>query len=69
LKISYTESRRVGDRVYIYAVHYVGYSKVDNKVRKRVRKCYLGPEVYEYVSRLHVREGLELRGLRDSGGA
>ena len=30
-----------------------------------VSKCYLGPRIYEYVSRLHSREGLVLKGLSD----
>ena len=49
LKYSYIERRRVGDQVYLYAVHYL---KVEGK--RRVHKCYLGPESsYIYVSRLH----------------
>ncbi len=60
LPVSWFEEKRAGERTYIYAVHYLGYA---NK-RKRVRKCYLGPsESYEYVSRLHLKEGLELYGL------
>ena len=40
--------------------------KVGGKVRKRVRKCYLGPEgSYEYVTRTHEREGLVFRGAVD----
>lgn len=31
--------------------------------RKKTRKCYLGPAVYEYVSRLHEDLQLELAGL------
>ena len=62
--ISYFKRRRVGDRVYVYAVHYEGYDPV--KKSKITRECYLGPEdAYEYVSRLHDREGLTLRGLAD----
>ena len=60
---SYIEKRKVGDKVYYYAVHY--YRGPDGK--RRVRKCYLGPEVYEYVSRMHLREGLTLRGMIDAG--
>ncbi len=61
LPYSYIERRKNGDRVYYYAVHY---SRVDGGKRK-VHKCYLGPDTYEYVSRLHVREGLILKGLSD----
>ncbi len=58
--VSWFETHRRGDREYVYAVHYLGYSKG----RKAVRKCYLGPaESYDYVSRLHYRIGLELYGF------
>lgn len=60
LPYSYVEERKVGDRVYYYAVHY---SRVNG--RRYVHRCYLGPSVYEYVSRLHQREGLVLKGLSD----
>ena len=60
--ISWIETQRKGSRVYYVAVHYMGYSKVGGKVRKRVRKCYLGPELYEYVTRLHQDLGLRLEG-------
>ena len=65
--ISYFEKHKRGDRTYIIAVHYLGYSK-DSKgrIKKRVKKCYLGPEeAYEYVTRTHAKEGLVLRGLID----
>jgi len=63
---SYLERHRKGGRVYVVAVHYEGYVKAEGKVRKKVRKCYLGPEgSYDYVSRLHAREGLVLRGASD----
>jgi len=63
---SYLERHRKGGRVYVVAVHYEGYVKAEGKVKKKVRKCYLGPEgCYDYVSRLHAREGLVLRGASD----
>ena len=55
---SWIESQNKGSRVYYYAVHYIGYAKEGGRVRKGVRKCYLGPELYEYVSRLHRDLGL-----------
>ena len=58
LPYSYVETREVGGKVYYYAVHYY---REGNK--RRVRKCYLGPEHYDYVTRTHEREGLVLRGL------
>jgi len=49
LKYSYIERRRIGDQVYLYAVHYF-----KERGKRRVHKCYLGPESeYIYVSRLH----------------
>lgn len=44
---SYIERARRGDRVYLYAVHYLGNGKK--------RKCYLGAEVYEYFNRVYGR--------------
>jgi hypothetical protein len=56
--ISYVERRKRGERTYYYAVHerYVNGKRV-------VRKCYLGPDVYEYAERLN---NLGLSGLIDS---
>jgi len=49
LKYSYIDKKRVGDQTYLYAVHYL---KLGGK--RRIRKCYLGPEdKYIYVSKLH----------------
>jgi len=59
---SWIERRESGGRVYYYAVHVYK----DSSGKRRVKKCYLGPEEYEYVSRLHAKEGLTLKGLRDS---
>jgi len=47
--ISWIEERVRKGRKYYYAVHYEGYSRVDGRVRRRIKKCYLGPRVYEYV--------------------
>jgi len=30
-----------------------------------ISKCYLGPRIYDYVSRLHSHEGLVIKGLSD----
>ena len=63
LEYSYIEKRVVGGRVYLYAVH-VMKVRESGRVKRKVRKCYLGPEdSYEYVSMLHEREGIRLRGL------
>ena len=68
---SYIKRRKVGNRVYLYAVHYLGYERLPNgKIRKKVEECYLGPEdSYEYVTLTHGREGLVLKGLADSDRA
>jgi uncharacterized C2H2 Zn-finger protein len=52
---SYIESYRRGQQTYYVAVHYEGYEKVEGKkrVKKKVRKCYLGPQTYKYVEKLH----------------
>jgi len=59
---SYIESYAKGSQRYYVAVHYEGYQKVEGKIKKKVRKCYLGPQVYKYVEKLH---GLELSGPID----
>ena len=50
-------------RVYIYAVHVVSW----RNGKPKVRKCYLGPkDGYVYVSKMHEKEGLDLRPLTDT---
>jgi len=61
-RFSYIERREARGREYFYAVHYFGYAVVDGKVKKKVKKCYLGPREYEYVEKLH---DLGLAGLID----
>jgi len=61
--ISWIEERVRKGRKYYYAVHYEGYVRVNSKVRRRVKKCYLGPRVYEYVSKMHSDIGLSLHGF------
>jgi hypothetical protein len=59
LSVSWFERHKRGNREYVYAVHVLGYS---NK-KRLVRKCYLGPvDSYEYVSKMHFKEGLEFFG-------
>ena len=58
--------RKTG-KVYYYAVHYEGYTRTPSgKIKKKVRKCYLGPDFYNYVSLTHGDEGLVFRGMLDS---
>jgi len=66
--ISYIERQRRGDQVYYYAVHYEGYEKTpDGKIRKKVKKCYLGPHAYIEVTKLHSDIGMTLKGLIEEG--
>ena len=55
----YIEERKQGERVYFYAVHV---EKLPGG-KRRVKRCYLGPLVYSYVSKLHRKEGLVFKGL------
>lgn len=56
--VSWVERRKRGSRTYYYAVHeeYVG-------GKRRVRKCYLGPDAYTYVTITH--RGVVFRGMMD----
>ena len=65
--VDWFERAKRGNRVYIIAVHYLGYTKLPGgRVRARVEKCYLGPEGgYVYVTKTHGKEGLTLRGAQD----
>jgi len=66
--ISYIERQRRGNQVYYLAVHYYGYERgPDGKVRKKVKKCYLGPSAYIEVTRTHSDLGLTLKGLMEEG--
>jgi hypothetical protein len=66
--ISYIERQRRGNRFYYYAVHYEGYERTpDGRIRKKVRRCYLGPNAYIEVSKLHADLGLTLKGLIEEG--
>jgi len=66
--ISYIERQRRGNQVYYYAVHYLGYERgPDDRIHKKVKRCYLGPEAYIEVSKLHADLGLKLKGLMESG--
>ena len=66
--ISYIERQKHGNQVYYYAVHYLGYERTpDGKIRKKLRRCYLGPAEYKEVSKLHSDLGLTLKGLMNEG--
>jgi len=66
--ISYIEKHRRNGHVYYYAVHYLGYERApDGRVLKKLKKCYLGPDLYSYVSGTHGDLGLTFRGLAERG--
>jgi hypothetical protein len=56
--ISWVERVRRGGRVYYVAAHSSGGGK-------RARRCYLGPEKYVYVSKLHENLGIVLLGASE----
>ena len=64
-EFKYIEERRQNDRVYFYAVHVYR----DNNGKRKIKKCYLGPLTYEYVSKLHTKEGLTFKGLLETNRA
>ena len=67
LPISYIDSYKRGGNTYYLAVHYLGYVKDQTgKVKKKIKKCYLGPKEYVYVSALHQDLRLVFRGLLEN---
>jgi hypothetical protein len=63
--IDWVERRVVNGHVYIYAAHV---SVVNGK--RKITKCYFGPERYTYATRTHSDMGIELKGMAyeiDSG--
>jgi len=62
----WVEEKEISGRTYIYVAH----EERGPDGRRRRRYCYLGPrDSYEYVSKLHEREGLVLKGLLEKGRA
>ena len=55
--VHWIEHRRTRGHVYIYAAHVV---YVNGK--KKVEKCYLGPDRYTYATAQHAELGLVLKG-------
>jgi hypothetical protein len=58
LPIDWVERRVVNGHVYYYAWHVV-----EENGKRRRKKCYLGAERYDYVSRKHSDLGVALRGM------
>ncbi len=56
--IDWVERRVVNGHVYIYAAHV---SVVNGK--RKITKCYFGPERYTYATRTHSDMGIELKGM------
>ena len=56
--IDWVERRVRNGHVYIYAAHV---SVVNGK--KKITKCYFGPERYTYATKTHSDMGIELKGM------
>jgi hypothetical protein len=61
--IDWVERRVVNGHVHMYAAHV---SVVDGK--KRITKCYLGPDRYTNATKLHSDMGIELKGMAYEAG-
>ena len=57
--IDWIERRVKNGHVYIYAYHYVK----DENGKRKVKKCYLGADRYDYVSRKNYDLGTTFRGM------
>jgi len=58
LTISWVEKRKIGKRIYYYAIHEYN---IGGKTERKA--CYLGPEQYKYVTATHADEGIAFYGL------
>jgi len=56
--IDWVERRVRNGHVYVYAAHV---SVVNGK--RKITKCYLGPERYTYATKTHSDMGIELKGM------
>ena len=56
--IDWVERRVVNGHVYVYAAHV---SVVDGK--RKITKCYFGPDRYTYATKTHSDMGIELKGM------
>jgi len=59
LPIDWVEKRVRNGHVYYYAYHYVK----DENGKRKVKKCYLGADRYDYVSRKNYDLGTAFRGM------
>jgi len=59
LPIDWVEKRVRNGHVYYYAYHYVK----DENGKRKVKKCYLGADRYDYVSRKNYDLGTTFRGM------
>ncbi len=57
--IDWIERRIKNGHVYIYAYHYVK----DENGKRKVKKCYLGPEKYDYANRVLATAGIQVKSL------
>ena len=60
------KNKKTGKKYY-YAIHYLGkYRKTNRGIKPLVKKCYLGPEQYTYVTKQHHAEKLQLKGMNET---
>ena len=59
LPIDFLERKRVRNQVYLYAWHYLR----DENGKRKVKKCYLGPERYIHGQVTHEPMGVVLKGM------
>lgn len=57
--IDWVERRVRNGHVYYYAYHYIN----DVNGKRKVKKCYLGADKYDYVTRKNSDLGMELKGM------
>jgi len=59
LPIDWVEKRVRNGHTYYYAYHYVK----DENGKRKVKKCYLGADTYDYVTRKNIDLGTTFRGM------
>ena len=57
--IDWVERRVMNGHVYYYAWHII----TDENGQKRRKKCYLGPEKYDYANRVLTTAGIQVKSL------
>jgi hypothetical protein len=62
---SYLSSYKRGSRVYYLAVHNEGYEEVEGKLKRKVRKCYLGPRIQSEKPNIKPVSPMDEKSLRE----